>query len=173
MKIEFLCDTSEYCPYINGAHFILKDGREVLIDRYLTEYGRNYYDKFEMDFIDCYIWDGEKEIPITEEEFKGAHFVRFEVEDDAPLGYYIQALEVNGESVTDYDKRIDILGNSDGTPYTKIILSGFLNHLDCNNYNYDLYKENIILVNQDDVAYYETMLQERGLSYAISENNCI
>ena len=109
MKISFLCETNNFeLTYVNAAVFILKDGREVTIDRNKTEWGRNYYDKLEMEWLDCYIWDGKNEIEITDEEFEDAHFVRFEVEDDAPDGYYIECVEMNGQNIRDYDGRLDI-----------------------------------------------------------------
>lgn len=170
MKIEFLCDTNypDYV-YINGVIFLLTDGREVFIDRKETDWGINYYNKVEVDFLECYIWDGENEIEVSEEEFEGARFVRFEIEDDAPDDYYIKALNVNGEDITDYDKRLDIY-LKDGTPSYEAEeqFNELYNHLNLNGYNYELYKEDILFIDADDEAYYKTILDERGFNYNIS-----
>lgn len=178
MKISFLCETNNFeLTYVNAAVFILKDGREVTIDRNKTEWGRNYYDKLEMEWLDCYIWDGKNEIEITDEEFEDAHFVRFEVEDDAPDGYYIECVEMNGQNIRDYDGRLDIFSLDDGTPLynndARKKLDELIDHLTMNGYVFELYKEDVFLINIEDKSYYETILNERGFSYMINDNNVV
>ena len=95
MNITFLCKTN--CPdavFVNLAKFKTNTGRLVSADRDAT-YWSNENQNIVMVWANVYLWDGEHEDYQGAEELKEPYaFMGFEIEDDAPAGYSIKALEV-------------------------------------------------------------------------------
>lgn len=92
--IEFKCRSNASNLYLNGAVYKDAQGNEVFIDRNRTEWtpiqdGIGGYIVL-ISFEDCYIWDSEGEKPLTEEYFNTLSFDHFEIEEDAPEGYFLE-----------------------------------------------------------------------------------
>ena len=107
--MEFHHITNHEYPYINVAHFLTRDNKEVILDRTRTGYS---YDektgKMSMDWSGIYIWDGENEnFDIPDGFLNGATLLCLEVEDDAPEGYEFRCVGCNadGENIQIQNKK--------------------------------------------------------------------
>lgn len=95
MRLYFTARTNSKTPYIDYA--IFRIGNELYeIDRHTTEYsyeesdGDGYID---MVWKECYVWDGENEIMITDDSFfDNAELIEFELEEDEdiPEDYFVE-----------------------------------------------------------------------------------
>lgn len=92
--ITFLCKTNHDYPYVNVAHFRLKSGEMVTVDRSETSWDYNPdTGSLYMAWHGCYIWDGEEERRIPSGALKDAELLELEIEDDAPDGYRLTVEE--------------------------------------------------------------------------------
>lgn len=112
MNIYFECKTNHQIPYINIMTIISPEGNEIVIDRDTTEFSFDENNnKMKMEWINPYIWDGEKpDYRIPDNVFKKGCFVKeIEIEDDAPEGYecHIDKVYVDGLLIPFLQQRKD------------------------------------------------------------------
>jgi hypothetical protein len=102
MRIEFNAKSNWDECRINKAYFKTVDGSIIGVDRVETDYNINDND-LSMEWINCYIWEVNGCMPFNSEEdaltvfneyrmqqlLKGAKFLYFELEDDAPENYSV------------------------------------------------------------------------------------
>jgi hypothetical protein len=89
MRLYFVITTNLPVPWINTAIFRSPNGDEVVIDRHTTEYtteeikGGLY--RIEMMWRECYVWDGENENILSDDDTSvyELQLVELELEDDA------------------------------------------------------------------------------------------
>lgn len=126
MKIYFEGKTNSDIPYINGAYFRLKSGREIFVDRNSTEFTVEDDGNITMTWKGCYEWVEEwtgeyTEVLLTEEMLKDASFIGLEIEDDAPEEYFFT---INGviwdEPVPEDDRLDDFLAFVSNTKVIKV-----------------------------------------------------
>ena len=99
MRIEFEVKVSDSAkergPMINTAIFKTPKGEELVIDRCSTEWWTNEDGAF-MLWRQCYIWDGLNENFLEENDsrIKDVEFQYFEIEDEAPIDYEVEVVNV-------------------------------------------------------------------------------
>lgn len=100
MRIEFEVKVSDSAkergPMINTAIFKTPKGETIVVDRCTTEWQFDTDHPF-MLWRQCYIWDGIKENFLKENDtrLKEAVFECFEIEDEAPADYEVEAVAVH------------------------------------------------------------------------------
>ena len=94
MRLSFYCMSNMGYPWVNSAVFKTKDGSVIALDRDATEFDYDPKDRRMSMYWRCvYLWDDEDaDYNIADDFLDGATFEGFEVEDDAPDGYYIRCL---------------------------------------------------------------------------------
>ena len=96
-RLGFVVVTNHDTPLINTALFRSSSGDTVVVDRDTTEWNAEEIDgglyRMEMIWRRCYIWENgaENYIPWQYPHEHELEFLEFELEDDAPAGYFVRA----------------------------------------------------------------------------------
>ncbi len=87
------------------------------------------------------------------------------------IKYFLEEWE---KTIPVYNKRVDLYGVKGHDSYSDEFdkaLDEMLHHLDMNGYNYDLYKEDILQVSEDEVVWLTDILDDYGFEYQVSDSN--
>ena len=95
-RLGFVVVTNHDVPLISTAIFKTASGETVIVDRNSTEWDFDKIDgglyRMEMIWRCCYIWDGVGNYMDWNYPFdNGFEFVGFELDDDAPENYFVNA----------------------------------------------------------------------------------
>ncbi len=118
MKIKFSGNCNDDKVYLNSIILVMRDDREITLDREWTEWSRNEKTgEISITFETPYVWDGEGM------EYDGDSIISYidnakyflcDIEDDAPFGYELLLKELyfidrygNGHELKHYEKAAD------------------------------------------------------------------